>query len=71
MSLEQVREIGRRCRIEARDQGFAIRRRPDADRSEFNAVVASIVNGSGDHFVALPQPDGRRGYDGVFILPLD
>lgn len=37
-------------------------------RDEFNAVVRDVVAAAGEDYVAFPAPDGKSGYERVFLI---
>ena len=72
MSLSRVdiRQLAREQAVEEFDEGFRLSRR-SADAAKFSRLVSTLIEQSGDDYVALPISDGHRGYEGVFIMPLD
>jgi len=68
--LQSLRQGGPLHLVENGEEGFAIVRRSDADRTAFNDVARYAVDHSGDEYVALPRSDGPAGYDRVFIIPI-
>ncbi|MEH6665337.1 MAG: hypothetical protein V7678_10835 [Brevundimonas sp.] len=70
MSLEQLRRAGRAHLVEHSSEGFTILRRSEDEAPAFNALAREALGSSGQDFVAFPQPDGRTGYVGLFVIPL-
>jgi hypothetical protein len=69
LSLEDVRRIANDHHVEPFPDGFRLTG-DGQDTDRFSRLVASIVESSGEDFVALPLTDGRHGYEGVVIIPL-
>lgn len=52
--------------VEKTDAGLLLR----GTGEEFNALVRTAIEKSGDDYVALPTTDGRTGYDRCLIIPI-
>lgn len=52
------------------EAGFTLTRRPD-QAAEFNSLVRSAIEHSGEDCIVFPTSDGEHGYSQMFVLPLD
>ena len=71
LKLEAVLQTGQGRSVEDGGMGYRILRGAEEAPCDFNRFVRTVLDSSGDEFVALPVSDGRLGYDEVFIIPLD
>lgn len=55
--------------LEASDNGYLLIRNDGQDES-FNALARELIDGAGEDFAVFPTPDGHKGYERVFVIPI-
>ncbi len=56
-------------RLEPVDGGFMLVRKENR-AAEFNEFARELINYDGQDVAVFPTPDGGRGYERLFLLPL-